>query len=92
MALKGGIITRRPLSWLEDGKVFFAPCGREIRVYSATSAEHINTLTGHTAAVTSVALDPASSTRVRVGGWCRRCCRRFFFVLQWRAFWPQPSF
>lgn len=65
MALKGGIITRRALCFTPDGKVFFAPCGRDVRVYSALSGEQINTLVGHTAKVTAVSLDPSSSTQVR---------------------------
>lgn len=65
MSLRGGIITRRPLCFTGDGKVFFAPCGKDVRVYSAASGEHIGTLLGHTGTVTAVALDPASPTQVR---------------------------
>jgi hypothetical protein len=64
MALKGGIITRRPLAWA-GSQAFFAPCGNEVRVYNSASGEHIHSLTGHTATVTAVALDPGSSTQVR---------------------------
>jgi hypothetical protein len=68
MALRGGLITRRQLCWTPDGRVFFAPCGRDVRVYSAQSGEHIGTLTGHTASVTAVALDPQAGTQVRALG------------------------
>jgi hypothetical protein len=60
MSLKGGILTRRPLCYTPDGKAFFAACGRDVRVYSAASGEHVGTLVGHTAPATAVALDPAS--------------------------------
>jgi hypothetical protein len=64
MALQGGIITRRPLCYSSDGRLLIAPCGSDIRVYSAKSGEHIATLRGHTAEVTAVAQDPASSKLV----------------------------
>ena len=76
MSLKGGIITRRPLCYTPDGKAFFAPCGRDVRIYSAASGEHVGTLVGHAAAVTAVALDPASEAnqvRRRAAGGSRRC-------------------
>lgn len=68
MSLRGGVITRRPLCLTDDGKLFFAPCGKDVRVYSAISGEHVGTLFGHTATATAVALDPANSGQVR----CRR--------------------
>lgn len=65
MAFQGGIITRRPLCLTVDGKFFFAPCGKDVRVYSAVSAEQVGTLIGHTATATAVALDPTNSSQVR---------------------------
>ena len=64
-ALKGGLITRRPLCLSHDGKHFFAPCGNDVRVYSTVSGDHVASLRGHTAEVTAVSLDPSSSSQVR---------------------------
>uniref|UniRef100_A0A383VBL7 WD repeat-containing protein 75 second beta-propeller domain-containing protein n=1 Tax=Tetradesmus obliquus TaxID=3088 RepID=A0A383VBL7_TETOB len=65
MALHGGIITKRPLCYTADGRLLLAPCGNDIRVYSSKSGEHIATLRGHEAEVTSVAqMDSGSSKLV----------------------------
>ncbi|KAI8464049.1 MAG: WD40-repeat-containing domain protein, partial [Monoraphidium minutum] len=64
MALKGGVITRRPLCLSPDGQLFFAPCDKDVRIYSALSGEHVGTLVGHTATVTAVAPDPANGGQV----------------------------
>jgi hypothetical protein len=58
--LQGGIITRRPLCYTADGRLVIAPCGSELRVFSARSGEHIATLRGHTAEVTAAVQDPSS--------------------------------
>lgn len=65
MTLQGGIITSRPLCYTTDGRLIAAPCGNEIRVYSAKSGEHVATLRGHTAEVTAVAQEPSNSKLVR---------------------------
>eukprot|EP00882_Tetradesmus_deserticola_P029930 GHRQ01033565.1.p1 GENE.GHRQ01033565.1~~GHRQ01033565.1.p1 ORF type:complete len:116 (-),score=18.67 GHRQ01033565.1:269-616(-) len=65
MALHGGIITKRPLCYTADGRLLLAPCGSDIRVYSSKSGEHIATLRGHEAEVTSVVqMDSGSSKLV----------------------------
>lgn len=66
MTLHGGIITKRPLCYTTDGRLVVAPCGNEIRVYSAKSGEHIANLRGHAAEVTAVAQDPSNSKLVGV--------------------------
>ncbi len=75
-ALKGGLITARPLCLAHDAQCFFAPCSTDVRVYSTASGDHVATLRGHTAAVTGVALDPSSLTQVRantvVHAWLKR--------------------
>jgi WD40 repeat protein len=63
-ALRGGLITRRPLALSQDAKHFFAPCGNDIRVYSTVSGDHVATLRGHGAEVTAVTLDPSSVKQV----------------------------
>ena len=66
MTLHGGIITRRPLCYTADGKLIVAPCGNDIRVYSAQSGEHVASLRGHSAEVTATVQDPNNSQLVGV--------------------------
>jgi NET1-associated nuclear protein 1 (U3 small nucleolar RNA-associated protein 17) len=79
MALHGGIITKRPLCYTADGRLLLAPCGNDIRVYSSKSGEHIATLKGHEAEVTSVVQMDSSSSRLvssshqQAASCCMRC-------------------
>lgn len=67
MLLHGGLITKRALCYTKDGRLLLAPCGRDVRVYSARSGDHIATLKGHDAEVTSVVQDTSSDKLVRAG-------------------------
>jgi NET1-associated nuclear protein 1 (U3 small nucleolar RNA-associated protein 17) len=79
MALHGGIITKRPLCYTADGRLLLAPCGNDIRVYSSKSGEHIATLKGHEAEVTSVVQMDSSSSKLvssshqQAASCCMRC-------------------
>ena len=64
MALRGGLITSRPLCYAADGRHFYAPCGSDVRVYSARSGDHVATLRGHADAVTAVAVDPSNARQL----------------------------
>lgn len=67
MSLHGGLITKHPLCYTKDGRLLLAPCGIDIRIYSARSGDHIATLRGHDAEVTSVVQDTSSDKLVRAG-------------------------
>jgi WD40 repeat protein len=62
MSLQGGIITRRPLCLSSDGRLLLAACGAEVRVYSARTGDHISSLRGHFAEVTSIVEQPGSGS------------------------------
>ncbi|KAF8061314.1 ycf24 [Scenedesmus sp. PABB004] len=61
MPLAGGLVTRRPLCFSSDGRLLLAPCGADIRVYSARSGDQLATLRGHAAEVTAVVQEPGGA-------------------------------
>lgn len=81
MTLYGGLITKRALCYTIDGKLLLAPCGNDIRIYSAASGDNLTTLKGHGAEVTAVVQDPSSDKVVCGIRWdcvtahtCSICC------------------
>lgn len=67
----GGLISKRPLAYSDDGKLLLAPCGRAVKIFSAVTGEQVGTLDGHTADVTCAVLNPRDKKQVR----CRKMAR-----------------
>jgi hypothetical protein len=64
MAFRGGSLTHREPSLTADGKHVLVVAGNDVRLYSAVSGDQLLTLSGHTAAVTAVVLDPKDGAQV----------------------------
>ena len=64
MVFRGGSLTAREPSLTADGKHVLIIAGNDVRLYSAVSGDQLSTLSGHTAAVTAVVLDPKHASQV----------------------------
>jgi hypothetical protein len=67
MTFRGGSLTHCEPSLTADGKHVLVVAGNDVRLYSAVSGDQLSTLSGHTAAITAVVLDPKDAAQVGAG-------------------------
>jgi hypothetical protein len=60
----GGQLTKRQHLLSRDGKLLLACAASDVRAYSASTGEHLFTLSGHTDEVTSLSLHPERASQV----------------------------
>jgi hypothetical protein len=61
-------LTHREPLLTSDGKHVLIVAGNDVRLHSAVTGDHLSTLSGHSAAVTSVVADPQNTRQVSYTG------------------------